>query len=114
MYRRKWLRVMILIAVMLILGGGSLWLTAPSDRITRRNCERIEPGMSAAQVEDLLGRKPDAAITVGGIELQRTWIGRTGAIDVAFDDNGLVVSRMPFMSMREETFLDRLLSWWPW
>ena len=103
-----------LIGVMLLAGGVCPWIVAPSDQITERNCNRIEPGMSAAQVEAILGRKPDTVLTLGEIELQRTWIGRTGSIDVAFDDNGLVVSRMPFMRMREESFLDRLRSWFSW
>jgi hypothetical protein len=103
-----------LIGVMLLGAVVCVWLVAPPDRITERNCNRIEPGMTAAQVEDILGRKPDAVITVGGIELQRTWIGRTGSIDVAFDHDGRVVSRMPFMRMREEAVLDRLRSWFPW
>jgi hypothetical protein len=103
-----------LVVLVLLVGVGTLCLVGPQDRITERNCNRIKPGMSAAEVEDILGRKPDAVITVGGVELQRTWIGRTGAIDVTFDDNDRVVSRMPFMRMHEESFLDRLRSWFRW
>ena len=114
MFRRRRLWGAILIGVMLLGGVVCLLLVVPPDRITERNCNRIKPGMSPAQVEDILGRKPDAVITVGGIELQRTWIGRTGSIDVAFDDDGRVVSRMPFMRMREESVWDRLRSWFPW
>jgi hypothetical protein len=115
MVKRKWLlRLTILVCFLLLAVGLCLWLVSPSDRITERNCNRVEPGMSAAQVEDLLGRKPDAVITVGGIELQRTWLGRTGSIDVAFDDHGQVVSHMPFLRLREESFLERLRSWLPW
>jgi hypothetical protein len=114
MFKRRWLQATMLISVLLMAGAVCLSLISPSDRITERNWHRIKPGMSAAQVEDLLGRKPDAAVTVGGIELQRTWIGRTGSIDVAFDGEGLVVSRLPFLRTREESFLDRLRSWFPW
>jgi hypothetical protein len=114
MVRRKWLWGAVLLGVVLLGGVACLLLAAPPDRITERNCNKIVPGMTAAQVEDILGRKPDAIVTVGGVELQRTWIGRTGSIDVAFDDDGRVVSRMPFMRMREESVLERLRSWLPW
>ena len=103
-----------LISMMLLAGGVCLLLVVPSDRITQANCNRIRPGLSATQVEDILGRKPDGVITVGGNEFQRTWIGRTGSIDVTFDAEGNVVSRMPFLRFREESILERIRSWIPW
>jgi hypothetical protein len=66
MYRRRWLQVATLISIMLLAGGVLLLLVVPSDRITQDNCNRIRPGLSAAQVEDILGRKPDGVVTVAG------------------------------------------------
>jgi hypothetical protein len=100
-----------LVGVMVLIAAAYAWLVTTGDQITERNCNRIEQGMSEAEVEAIMGRKPDGVITVEGIELQRTWIGRTGSIDVAYDDNGHVVSRMPFMRTGEPSLLDRLQSW---
>lgn len=113
MIRRRWLWLTTIIGVVLIIGAGTIWLLVPPDPITVANCDRIKAGMSAAQIEDILGRKPDEILVVGGIELERIWIGRTGSIDVAFDVKGFVVSRMPFLSIGGDSFLDRLRSWLP-
>jgi hypothetical protein len=83
-----------------LLVAGAAWIVVnrgpatPSDPITRAACDRIQAGMSRAQVEGFLGRKADHVLTIGGRELEHEWIGRDGFISVAFDDDGLVVSRM--------------------
>jgi hypothetical protein len=110
MYRR--LQVAMAISIMLMASGVLFLLVVPSDRITQANCNRIRPGLSATQVEDILGRKPDGVINLGG-NIQRTWIGRTGSIDVTFDGEGNVVSRMPFLQFREASILERIRSWIP-
>jgi hypothetical protein len=73
----------------------ALWFRFPRDTINRANCENIEPGMSLPQVERILGRKADSGLTIGGVELGHVWIGKNGdSIMVAFDDGGLVVSKI--------------------
>ncbi len=93
--RRRWL-VLLGSAVVACLVSGAViycWLM-PRDSIQQANGERIEPGMSLAQVEALLDRKADSILTVGGIALGHVWIGADGSsILVAFDDQGRVVSR---------------------
>jgi hypothetical protein len=90
--------------------GAILLLFSPIDPINRRNLNRIEVGMTAAQVEEILGRGPDEIMTVGGIEVFRVWIGARLTIQVSFNENGLVTFRdaMPFGRQGQESFLDRL------
>jgi hypothetical protein len=53
--RRCLLRLAAALAVTLFVGVLLLWLTAP--RISRTNFERIEDGMTLAEVEAILGRR---------------------------------------------------------
>ncbi len=69
-------------------------ITRTPDPISRTNCQRIESGMTLSEVEAILTRKADSAITIGGAELGKVWIGRDGSVLVAFDDKERVVSRM--------------------
>jgi hypothetical protein len=110
MSKRRRLAIAALIGVALLASALAPWLLLTRDPISRATFNRIETGLSAAEVDEILGRKPDHVLTVGEVELERVWVGRRFTISVAFDENGLVVSRMstPIGRDGEETILDRL------
>src|SRR5262245_33696310 len=102
-----------IIAVLILAGGAYLSLAVSPDRITATNSDRIIRGMSAEQVEEILGRKPDEVTSyVVGLEFQ-TWVGRAGFIEVSFDNSGHV-QRATFVQTEKQSLLDRLRSWLPW
>jgi hypothetical protein len=109
----RWRIWIVALAVLALLGVALIWSLYRPDPISRRNANRIEPGMTVAQVENLLGRKPDEVMTVGGSYFGHFWLGPSGSVLVRFDDEGLVVSRM-FTPSGEESPIDGLISWLPW
>jgi hypothetical protein len=110
MFQRRWLVLAALAILAIITIGAILLLLSPIDSINRRNLNRIEVGMTAARVEEILGRAPDEIMTVGGIELFRVWTGARLTIQVSFNEKGLVTFRdaMPFGREGQESFFDRL------
>src|SRR5262249_2885292 len=115
-------------AVLLMLLGAGLWVTCQRERspITRENAERIQLGMTLADVEAIFGgparidpasensfgwfldfQHPpkDARIAVA----TRAWVGRHAKVEVAVDAGGRVVSVLVHRSARDrEPFYDSI------
>jgi hypothetical protein len=113
---KRRLAIVALIGVALLASALAPWLLLTRDRVNRTTLSRIEPGMSAGEVEEVLGKGPDHVLTIGEVELERVWVGRRFTIFIAFDENQRVVSRMSMPMGRdgEERVIDRLrarLSW---
>jgi hypothetical protein len=104
----------------------ALWLTWPVDRVNREAFERIRPGMTEAQVEEVLGRPstsgpPEVIIMFEGVpesfvdpvtfppERRRQWVGRDHAILVELDGQGQVSGRYFGHVNRPEGFMRSLL-----
>jgi hypothetical protein len=76
--------------------------------IDKDTCDRVQPGMSLAEVEAILGGPPgnytgfffgtDASITltVAGSSNRKQWTGTRGVLLVFFDDQGRVITQMHF------------------
>jgi hypothetical protein len=89
--------------VFLLLGGGALFLAAHvlRDRITPDNCDRIQVGMSAEEVDAILGRPPDLGIPMrtgpigapGARRDQHIWAGDQWQILVDLDHHGRVTAK---------------------
>jgi hypothetical protein len=89
--------------VFLLLGGGALFLAAHvlRDRITPDNCDRIQVGMSAEEVNTILGRPPDLEIPMragpilepGAWLDEKIWSGERWEILVDLDHHGRVTAK---------------------
>jgi hypothetical protein len=102
--KRRWFRVLILAGVpVLTLLIVLLIIVAPADRITERGCEKIERGMTQAQVEAILGAPGEA---VDRSERDRLihwkWEGRDGSVHVLFRD-GVADSEGQFIQRMDAT-----------
>src|SRR5262245_50075207 len=95
----------VLVAVALLLIG-LLPLLFPRSRITKEACDRIEEGMSQAEVEAILGGPPGDYRTVTadpdltgwrlGSGRRRTvvsWLGDEGSIEAGFGRSGFLVTK---------------------
>jgi hypothetical protein len=95
------------IILCLVLPGVALVLMQPSDRISAATRDRIQPGMTAAEVEALIGLPAGnysspvpwlwrdeyhTGIKVQGAVSERIWTGKHGQLKVFFDANGKVVT----------------------
>src|SRR5437660_1303258 len=97
MFRRRWVCITTLIAlVLVVVSAGIILLGVPPDEISRANFNRIQPGMSVAEVEGILGRKPDGINKFHGdlVVQQHEWMGPRSAIYVIFDNSGPVVDKI--------------------
>ena len=135
----KWMAVVL---VVLLLGSGVALFLSPRDRITAESWKKIRIGMTAEEVEGILGvpgkslEEADAKIEAlatqmgkppfiydNGIFLQETgfgeselrWIGRHGMIVLHIDAKDHVSGKF-FQGWRsaDPTFLDRLRDWLGW
>jgi hypothetical protein len=88
--------------------------------ITPRNVEAIRPGMTAAEVEALLGGPPglyDPTVSVEPVPAAappgKHWIGGRAAVYVCFDPDGRVTESHPLAvrPIGSTNPLDRLLRW---
>jgi hypothetical protein len=97
--RVSWLLAICLIAIGL---GNALFAHSPkSSEITSAACEKIAPGMTQAQVEEILGGPPRREVWVVGLEYRDSWRsdfcrkeewwGEDGVVFVAFDNTDKVV-----------------------
>jgi hypothetical protein len=112
MRRRKLIAAGVGLAVLVAVGTFALW---PSpDRITRKNYERIQKGMSRAEVESLLGAPGDyrtgpvgyeaaeykeavgrpASNSIRGIK-PALWLGDHALVEVAFGEDGRALDANP-------------------
>ena len=111
----------------LSIGGLALWLGWPVDRIEREHFARIQPGMTQAEVEAILGsptgKEPnDIIICWEGLpesllvdphsfppdKLQQ-WVGYRHAILIELDERGRVSGRYFGHVNRPEGFFAKLL-----
>jgi hypothetical protein len=123
--RRRSLRVLGFAAAVSI-ACGALWLTLPVDCVTREAFARIPLGMTAGEVEEVLGRpptsgSPEAIICFEGVpesfadpgafpaEKVRQWVGRDHAILVELDERDRVSGRYFGHVNRPERWFESLL-----
>jgi hypothetical protein len=124
MFRKRWVGwglVGLLLAAMTL----AFWPLSPG--ITRANCERIQEGMTLAEVESILGGPPRSDVpnnpdvrTFIGLNLAlasgpggpevKMWFGGSLGIAVTFDANQRVTRKERFQ-LPEPGFLDRLRDW---
>jgi hypothetical protein len=78
------------VAVALAVG---VWLLRPADRVTADNCERIRAGMTAGEVEALLGSPADDEARPDLVDgsVTRLWNGGDGSILVVSQADGIVL-----------------------
>jgi hypothetical protein len=108
------------------------WHTAPKHQITSEQTEKIQPGMSSADVEALFGVPPGLYTAgdhvqfafpmgpngrhVSDEDRQRctrlVWVGDDVGVQVFFEENGKVLSYEHLWPIRtRELFLERLCRW---
>ena len=115
MRRRLLLGLVAVVGLALLLGIGVLWWFASADRITPGNAARIQPGMSLAAVNQLLGQQGQVAaepLPHAAGENHYVWEGARGVIHVAFRGDLTVTDPAEFKAA--DTFLARLYNWLGW
>ena len=112
MFRGRWMRigvvasrvgiytalVLLLIIWVLVINREQAW-------ITKSTCDRIEPGMTEQDVEDLIGCPADDRYSNS-----LYWRGERAEIQVWLD-NGRKVTKAEYRRWPAETVLDRVLAW---
>lgn len=96
MKKRRWLWIIsTLLLVLLLMGVGSFFVTAPNhpSMITRENFDRVQEGMTEAEAEAILGPQGDYStrpviVFVHGVSYRRWWVSDDGvvSITVRWDD----------------------------
>jgi hypothetical protein len=90
----------------------------PRGRITRENFDRIQEGMTEAEVQEILGG-PDGYYTdrpvivlVEGTMFRRRWVGDEGVvtIELTFDEPRRVANKA-FRPLPPESFAERYRRW---
>ncbi len=126
MWKQK--RVLSFAGLLVVLAGvGALsvrWLTVPvTSHISEATVARIQPGMTKAEVERLLGGPPGDYTTrsmVWALEISRlvppgtpaSWLSDEGEATVYFDEEGLVTGAyFDHAFDGPESLLDRLRRW---
>jgi hypothetical protein len=85
--------------------------------ITKANVRRIQPGMTYAQVKRLLGRRgchTGASCTTHGVRWYYAWAGSDVDVEVAFSDEGIVLSTFIEPHPTPVSPLARLRAWLGW
>jgi hypothetical protein len=133
--RRRWL-LFGLPAMLVLLGVAAVLLWSPATVITPENAEKIENGMTLAEVEQVLGGSPrnesgmpdnfinDAFVMADAEELKtgrlrpgprpfedKRWASPGYVVVVQFDDSDRVVRHTVFTFSVDRTVLDKLLRW---
>lgn len=108
--RLVWVIVAVCLALAVVLAGALV--VRPHPVVNRANFERVNEGMTRAEVEAILGRlpgddapAPDAAVC--------SWMGDGTEILVAFDKNGRVEG-CALVEPRGAAFFYRLRAWLGW
>jgi hypothetical protein len=122
------------LALLGLVGWFHIWLAHPDPRITRQGYQDIRFGMTRRQVAQVLGAPPgrygprifwaqfgkaetiprrtvEDELRLALAPTRAQWLGREGAIDVVFDEQGRTVSKQfaPVIRLdQDETFLERL------
>jgi hypothetical protein len=114
MKKRKWL-LGITLFLLLLSSGGIGWRLLAQSRVTEGNFERIEMGMTEAEVESLLGgpaAENNYECFLGALPTSDgvggNWYGSDVTIHVSFLNNAVAMKRLRPPG-REETTLD---NWW--
>jgi hypothetical protein len=130
---KRLLLILACVAAILLAGYGTLRLTAPPHRITWESIERIQEGMSEANVECILGvpagdyssteHGATFVLGEGGYRRQvvqgrdllqggaKVWVGDRGAVWLTFDASKRVSGIRIGLVESEESFLDKLRRW---
>jgi hypothetical protein len=121
MKRRRFFLSVAVLAVVLA-GGLAVLIFLPRSPISQRNCDRIQLGMSEAEVESILGgpqgnhqdRQVDINVPLPPRQglFMKVWIGNDGAALVYFDKANKVghVHFAPALN-RDDSFLGRIRRW---
>jgi hypothetical protein len=104
--------------IALVLFGSYMLYRKPRHRFSEELCRQIEPGMTQAEVEGVLGCSSGDYTTgpympcATGVRYVgcKHWISDEGQIAVSFDENGRVVfaDYLPIFGLTESTFLEKL------
>ena len=89
----------------------TLAMLPPRPGVTKANFDRIEEGMNAATVKEILGKEP--ALTDGWESMRRSgtvmvWVGDDGGVSMVFYDDAATDIRW---SGSTETITDKLYRW---
>jgi hypothetical protein len=99
--RKRYLSIVVVPAIV----GIVIWSLIPGDRVTPKNFGRVQPGMTEAAVEQILGRRADHEYHPWDIsvflkpapgtkpEWEKIWKGPHGTIFIHFDAQGKVCNK---------------------
>jgi hypothetical protein len=108
MTRRRLLLIASLpLAIAVIIGVLAMLPARPG--VTKANFDRIEKGMTFAEVEKIFGQPP-AEEQWGNIFIWRI-AERKGEAIVIFDNDGMVIEQRGYWRAGDETFQDKLRRW---
>jgi hypothetical protein len=118
--KRTLLAIGLLVVLAVVLAIGMPWMTAPAHRITLRNIEKIQGGMTEPQAEAILGapagdysdgrNQPAGGVSSFPGGLNKKWIAEDCAVELAFAPNGRV-GGISMTDARPESWLARLRRW---
>jgi hypothetical protein len=119
--RRRFVLLLGMTASVALLGGPAIVRLAPRPRIDRDTAEQIQVGMTATEVERLIGAPPGRysstgppwhVIDPGFPGIKQEWDGDGGLIAVWLDEGGAVVRKEFFMIPRgHEPLVMRVRRW---
>jgi hypothetical protein len=128
MRRRKLLLGAVAVALLGVVGFSLfLWLATPTPGVTWENFRRLRAGMSARDVERLLGQPLE--VEEAGRCTIRLWQGEKVKISLTFEEDvlgsgeafppqspryGLMIGPVEHMRPAEESLLDRIRRWLHW
>ena len=128
--RRRLLVFAVLVIALVAVVAAGYWAIAPAQRLGRAGYERVQLGMTEAEVEDVLGAPPGSHLDLpegqtvsyvhAGAESKGardgpkglSWVSNTGHIGVTFGADGRVTG-VAFTPLRRNnpTWLDRVREW---
>jgi hypothetical protein len=93
-----------------------LALLPPRTGVTKGNFDRVEKGMTKAEVLGIFGEPPKGSALHGGLKIRHiceTWSGGGGVASITFDEAHERVADTEW-TYSEEPFLQRILHFLPW
>ena len=103
---KRYIRWFLAIGAVCITALAVLWaLSRGPIAVDKETCERVQPGMTLAEVEAILGGPPgnytgvfirremDVGISLVGSASKEKWTGRGGMLQVFFDAQGKVIAK---------------------